>query len=403
MYQIDTSSAALVEPVPAAPGTAGFFTDGDPVLGVPATQVSADWLNDVQDELINVILAGGLTPSKTVHTQLRDAVKKIVEIVAGGSALDTGTANTYTVALNPAISAYTDGLNIRVRFMHACTGASTIDAGAGRIPLVRDDGTPLQANDIVTDDTGWVGYVAATNNFRMLATVPSQLGAAAGLNVGPGLRNDGAGNLETVEVVVTKGANYAQLAADHAKRFQWTAAANYTLLRTNTLFNGFYTDVDARGGDVTLVPDAADSFEGGTAGASITIPKGCTGHLVIDDSAANWQLTVAPIAGAGQPVRWYAVADNNAVLLPYRGAMTDASGGAFTLKLPPNPIDGMWVPVGEGAGAAAQGGGTNVTIDGNGKNIVADTTTATFTFDMSNLRFIFAFRASANNWRLILG
>lgn len=51
------------------------FTDGDPVGGVPATLVTDDWLNDVQENLMAVIVAAGVTPTKGRAEDLLDAVK----------------------------------------------------------------------------------------------------------------------------------------------------------------------------------------------------------------------------------------------------------------------------------------------------------------------------------------
>lgn len=81
MRQIDVSSAAPALPAPSAAGTIGFFTDGDPVAGTPATVVPGEWLNMVMMELVNVVLAGGIVPSKADFTQVLQAIQKI----AGGS------------------------------------------------------------------------------------------------------------------------------------------------------------------------------------------------------------------------------------------------------------------------------------------------------------------------------
>lgn len=74
MRRIDVPSAAAVAPTPPAAGTEGFFTNGNPATGTPATEVPDWFLNMVQEELRAVVVAGGLTPSKTVWTQLRDAL-----------------------------------------------------------------------------------------------------------------------------------------------------------------------------------------------------------------------------------------------------------------------------------------------------------------------------------------
>lgn len=85
MFQTDQPTAVSALPTPASAGTPGFFTGGNPVSGQPATLVDADWLNMLQTELINVVAAGGLTPSKTTYTQVRDAIKELIQGGAGVS------------------------------------------------------------------------------------------------------------------------------------------------------------------------------------------------------------------------------------------------------------------------------------------------------------------------------
>lgn len=77
MYQIDVSTAAAEKPTPATAGTAGYFTDGNPGTGTPATIVSADFMNAVQEELLNVLNAADIAPSKTDDTQLLAAIKAV--------------------------------------------------------------------------------------------------------------------------------------------------------------------------------------------------------------------------------------------------------------------------------------------------------------------------------------
>jgi len=75
MFRIDSTGTAVALPTPAAVGgVIGYFTKGNPTLSIPPTVVSDDWLNMVQEEIVNVITAAGLTPSKTTYTQLRDAI-----------------------------------------------------------------------------------------------------------------------------------------------------------------------------------------------------------------------------------------------------------------------------------------------------------------------------------------
>jgi len=50
------------------------FTDGDPVGGVPATVVTDDWLNDVQENIMAVLAAAGITPTKGRAADLLDSI-----------------------------------------------------------------------------------------------------------------------------------------------------------------------------------------------------------------------------------------------------------------------------------------------------------------------------------------
>lgn len=74
MHRIDHATAAIAVPTPATPGTPGYFFKGDPTLGTPATVVTDDWANAVQEELCHVIEQAGLTLSKTDRTQLAQAL-----------------------------------------------------------------------------------------------------------------------------------------------------------------------------------------------------------------------------------------------------------------------------------------------------------------------------------------
>lgn len=50
------------------------FTEGDPGSGTPATVVTAQFLNGIQEELVGVIEAAGLSPNAAVVNQLRRAI-----------------------------------------------------------------------------------------------------------------------------------------------------------------------------------------------------------------------------------------------------------------------------------------------------------------------------------------
>lgn len=90
MHRIDHPTAAAVLPTPGAAGTPGFFTKGNPLLAVPATRVTADFLNAVQEELSNLVEGGGLVLDKGARDQVLQAVVRIADA--------SGYAN---LAINP--------------------------------------------------------------------------------------------------------------------------------------------------------------------------------------------------------------------------------------------------------------------------------------------------------------
>lgn len=77
MFRIDDPSAVGALPTPEAAGTEGYFTEGNPGGGVAATLVRASFLNMIQEEIRAVVVAGGLTPSKTTYNQLLTAIQNL--------------------------------------------------------------------------------------------------------------------------------------------------------------------------------------------------------------------------------------------------------------------------------------------------------------------------------------
>jgi hypothetical protein len=77
MFRIDDPSAATSLPVPEAAGTPGYWTEGNPATGVPATLERASWFNAIQEEMMNILAAGGVTPSKTTYNQVLAALQAL--------------------------------------------------------------------------------------------------------------------------------------------------------------------------------------------------------------------------------------------------------------------------------------------------------------------------------------
>jgi len=75
------------------------FTDGNPASGIPPTIVTDDWANAVQEEIVAVITAAGLTLNKAYNGQLKDAIEAlIVGAVPMASTAESGLVELATSA-----------------------------------------------------------------------------------------------------------------------------------------------------------------------------------------------------------------------------------------------------------------------------------------------------------------
>lgn len=176
MFAIDDATAVAVMPTPEAAGTPGFFTEGNPALGQAATYARASFLNALQQELLNICAAAGITPSKTAYNQILLAMRSNGLIYA----IDTGTANTMAVTFTPAVTALTDGMVLWVKAKFANTGATTLNVnGLGATPVVGAAHSALQGGEIVANGRCMVVYNSTLSQFVLLECT------GAALQVGP--------------------------------------------------------------------------------------------------------------------------------------------------------------------------------------------------------------------------
>lgn len=121
------SGAAPSAPAAPASPSNGFPTSGNPTTGTPATQPGAFWFHKISEELRNVIIAAGLTPSDADLTQLTQSVKsgKLLNVqiftATGTYTPSTGTNSVVVEALGGGGG----GGNT------VATGSTTVSAGAG--------------------------------------------------------------------------------------------------------------------------------------------------------------------------------------------------------------------------------------------------------------------------------
>lgn len=80
-----------------AGNVAGMFSAGNPAVGQRATQLTADWFNDVQENLCHVIEAAGIELAKGNYTQLYDAL-----VALSASAVPAGTMAPFAANTPPS-------------------------------------------------------------------------------------------------------------------------------------------------------------------------------------------------------------------------------------------------------------------------------------------------------------
>lgn len=121
------------------------FRGQDANAGVPGTEVTASWLNGVQEELLRVVEGSEIALKEGDLTQLAQAIRsqRLNYAVAGG------TASALTVALSPAIAtAPPAGLVLRLKTNVASAAGATLNAGWGPAPIVTAKGAPVAPGDL---------------------------------------------------------------------------------------------------------------------------------------------------------------------------------------------------------------------------------------------------------------
>jgi hypothetical protein len=201
MYQIDNSTAVATIPSSTAPGTPGFFTDGNPATGVPATIMPAEYQNMLMMEVMNVLVAAGVTPSKTNFTQLLASIRAVNR--QGVILADTGSAGTYTAANTPALTALPGtGYMQRVSIANLNPGASTYSPdGLTPKPIYGLGLQPLQGGELPVGIAVLMYLVqAGVNGGNGAWIVIESLGGAA--QVAPASKSQHAVQLGQVAAVV---------------------------------------------------------------------------------------------------------------------------------------------------------------------------------------------------------
>lgn len=288
MFQVDQPTAVSSLPTPAAAGTPGYFTNGNPVAGIPATVLEADFMNMLQQELLNVVAAGGLTPSKTTYTQVRDAIKRIVQNTV--VLADTGAVNAYTaVNATPLVAGtWVDGVVQAVKIAHTNTGASTYAPdGLTAIPIYGLGLQPLQGGELLLNGTAILMRmtIAGVNSGNPIAVLMECAGGAQ--QVAAGTQSNHAVNLG--QFASSIGANgYTKLPNGLILQWGTTAIPTSTQSVTVTLPiafpNNAFASVATR--SIAANPVATDLWS--TALASLTQLQIFKAGSVASSSSYTW-------------------------------------------------------------------------------------------------------------------
>lgn len=205
MYRIDSTTSIPVAP-PVPPAEPEKFWGSD-------TTIEDWWLNMIQDEIRNVVLAAGLTPNKADNNQLSKAIDAL--ITDAGLSVQTGSILWFAGDLIPAGYVECDGRAIsRTQFNRLFLvldtsfgvgdGATTFNVPdlRGRFVLGRDNMGGTSANRVLAAQADTLGAGAGEDKVNLtVAQLPSHThtySVASSAGGGMNFNDSGDGNLSSV-------------------------------------------------------------------------------------------------------------------------------------------------------------------------------------------------------------
>lgn len=163
-----------------APGKKGFKSKNT-AAGVPGTEVTEAYMNDVQEELCTLVEAIEAVDAAK-RDQVLTSIQHLIQRSSPNYATAAGSANVITLTLAPApkTQASLTGAPIRFKVALTNTGAATLNVnGLGAKNLSRQDGAALSAGDLFGGSI--VDAVYDGTVYRILSLVDSDIAAAASI------------------------------------------------------------------------------------------------------------------------------------------------------------------------------------------------------------------------------
>ncbi|KWN77053.1 hypothetical protein [Burkholderia stagnalis] len=176
MFRIDDATAATSLPAPEAAGTEGYFTEGNPTAGTPATNVRGSWLNMIQEELCAILTAAGIVRSKTTYNQVNSALQKMY----GGVIGSVRNGRMYVAAASATATYTADEVIVE----------TALGAQPFRVASINQTINLAGANGIGGMDTGSApvnGYVALYEMFNPTTGAKGLMGWNATSSVAPSI------------------------------------------------------------------------------------------------------------------------------------------------------------------------------------------------------------------------
>ena len=124
------------------------YINGNPSTGTMGSIPPAASIENPQREIVNLIGDAKGTPTDTDLHQL----SKGVQSSQLNYAPDTGLQNQVVAAIVPVPDAYLAGMVVRFKAAHGCSGPSTLDAGRGALPIVKQGGVAMVGSEWATGD-----------------------------------------------------------------------------------------------------------------------------------------------------------------------------------------------------------------------------------------------------------
>ena len=118
------------------------FTDGDPIGGVPATMVTDDWANDVQENICKIIIDAGISLVKGDASQLKAAVAAMIT----ASVSDPLNTTRIDVASAATVNLTASAANTRHINITGSTGITAFTVAAGKCYFVRFNASLVLTN-----------------------------------------------------------------------------------------------------------------------------------------------------------------------------------------------------------------------------------------------------------------